>query len=345
MSMRRREKPGKAIRIIVLAVVWILLLTQSVPVPFIASGSAKAALKLSHKKVTMTAGTYVVVDVKKNTYPKLESASSDTSILTTEIVGDKLRVISFRAGKATVKVNGFNKKNKLKKTVTIAVTVKEKEVVVYSDEFGPDCMHAGYATYYDPKDSMGMAGLGDFKNRYFVAAMNTDDYMNDLAGAFIEVTGRSGETINVLIVDMLVGASKGDIDLSKEAFQEIEPLETGRVPITWRVVPLPTDEPICIQWHCKSPKYWAALQVRNSVYPVKTVEYLDEKTGDYIPLRKESYYVFTADSGLGSEGPYTFRITDIFGHEIIEESIPFPSEGKDVIGTKNFPALDNGEVS
>ena len=306
--------------------------------------AAKAALTLSKKNVSMTEGTYVVVDVKKNTYPRLDSTSSDTSVLTTEIVGDKLRLISFRAGKATVKVAGYNKNNKLKKTVTVSVTVTEKERVDFTEEYGPNSMHAGEATWYDPKDSPGMAGLGDYRNKYFVAAMNTDDYMNDLAGAFIELTGESGETINVLIVDMLVGAKKGNIDLSKEAFQEIAPLATGRVAITWRVVPLPTDDPVVFRWHCKSTKYWAALQVRNSVYPVKKVEYLDEKTGEYIPLRKESYYVFTADNGLGSDGPFTFRITDVFGHQIIEENIPYASDNVLVTGTKNFPALDNGEV-
>ena len=331
-------------RTIALVMVWSLLFALLFPMSVTGPASAKAALKLSKKKVTMSEGTYVTLDIKKNTYPRLESASSDTGVLTTEIVGTKLRLISFRAGKAMVQVNGYNKKNKLKKTVAISVVVEQKEAVAFPEEYGPTSMHTGYATYYDPKESMGMAGLGDYRNRYFIAAMNTDDYMNDLAGAFIEVTGKSGETINVLIVDMLVGASKGDIDLSKEAFQEIEPLSTGRVPITWRVVPLPTDEPVRFQWHSKSAKYWAALQVRNSVYPVKKVECLDEKTGTYIPLRKESYYVFTADQGLGSEGPFTFRITDIFGHEIIEENVPYQPDTTEIYGTKNFPALDNGEV-
>ena len=338
------EKKAKLRRILAPFLVWLLLIAQLLPLPGSIPDSAEAALKLSKKTVSMKEGTYIVVTVKKNTYAKLEAVSSNTSILIPEIVGDKIRLVSFLAGKATVKVKGYNKKKKLKKTVTISVTVEQKDPVVTRDEYGPDVMHTGNATYYDPKDSPGMAGLGDFKNKYFIAAMNTDDYMNDLAGAFVEVTGRSGETIRVLIVDMLVGAQKGDIDLSREAFQEIEPLATGRVPITWRVVPLPTDEPMRFQWRSKSARYWASLQVRNTVYPVKTVEVLDEETGTYIPLRKESYYAFTADEGLGSDGPFTFRITDIFGHELIEENIPFQADGTDVEGTKNFPALDNGEV-
>jgi len=40
-------------------------------------------------------------------------------------------------------------------------------------------------------------------------------------------------------------------------------------------------------------------------------------------------------SGMGP-GPYTFRVTDVFGHTIIESGIPHIENGS-VSGTSQFP--------
>ena len=160
--------------------------------------------------------------------------------------------------------------------------------------------------------------------------------MNGHAGAYIEVTDKDGDKVKVLITDRLPEGKKGDIDLTRKAFKKIEPEVTGRMKITWKIIPLPTDEPISFLWKQTSTQYWAEIQVRNGRYPIKSLEYLDKSTNKYKKLERQEYNYFTAPSGLGA-GPYTFRITDFYGHVIVEKNVAISTTGKPVKGTKNFP--------
>ena len=205
-------------------------------------------------------------------------------------------------------------------------------------EYSISKVHSGEATYYE-KPSNGAANLDKFadENNYLTAAMNNEDYMNGLAGAYIEVTDKDGDVVKVLITDRLPEGKKGDIDLTKDAFKTIEPEVTGRMRVTWKIIPLPTDKPISFVWKEGSSKWWAQIQVRNGRYPIKKLEYLDKATNKYIELKREEYNYFTAQQGLGDEGPYTFRVTDFYGHEIIETNVAMNSSGTPVSGKQNFP--------
>jgi expansin (peptidoglycan-binding protein) len=161
--------------------------------------------------------------------------------------------------------------------------------------------------------------------------------MNGLAGAYIEITDKDGDKINVLITDRLPKGKKGDIDLSRKAFNEIEPEVTGRMNITWKIVPFPTTEPVSFLWKPTSTQYWAEVQVRNGRYPIKKLECFDPSTNKYVELERQEYNYFTAANGLGSAGPYKFRITDFYGHVIIEENVAINTNETPVKGTQNFP--------
>ncbi len=141
-------------------------------------------------------------------------------------------------------------------------------------EYSIDSVHSGEGTYYD-RETPGAANLDEYEDIYFTAAMNTYDYMNNLAGAYIEITDHNGDKINVLITDRLPEGAKGDIDLLRPAFAEIEPLVTGRMNITWKIIPLPTDDPVSFVWKPESTQWWAQIQVRNHRYPVAKLEYLN----------------------------------------------------------------------
>ena len=82
-----------------------------------------------------------------------------------------------------------------------------------------------------------------------------------------------------------------------------------------------------------SSSSWFSMQIRYHVYPIYSVEIL-QSDGTYKTLTRRSDNYFTC-SGAG-KGPYTFRITDIYGQAVIEEGIPL-SAGETVSGTQNFP--------
>ena len=200
-------------------------------------------------------------------------------------------------------------------------------------EYSINNTHTGEGTFYD-RTSTGAANLDDYESIYYTAAMNTADYMNNLAGAYIEITDKDGDKINVLITDRLPEGAKGDIDLTRTSFSQIEALVTGRMNITWKIIPLPTNDPVSFVWKPTSSQYWAEVQVRNHRYPIKTVEYKNA-SGNYVALERQEYNYFTAPSGMG-KGPFTFRITDIYGHQIVETGIAMNSTGTPVAGQHNF---------
>ncbi len=197
-------------------------------------------------------------------------------------------------------------------------------------------IHSGEATFYGGGYEGGCAMLDPVSKDYWIVAMNLPDYnCAELAGAYLEVTGELG-TINVLVTDLLPEGKKGDLDLYTDAFPLIAPAEKGRVPVTWKIVPLDTaeDAPLNYRYKVGSTEFWCAVQVRNHRYPIERLEYLNSD-GEFVELPRRNFNYFEAQSGLG-KGPFTFRITDIYGQVVIDEDIPFtPDEVQE--GHVQFP--------
>lgn len=184
-------------------------------------------------------------------------------------------------------------------------------------------VHTGEATFYGGGYEGGCAMLDPVSTDHWITALNIFDYNTaELAGAYLEVTGELG-TIQVLVTDLLPEGKKGDLDLYVDAFPLIAPAEKGRVPISWKIIPLDTAEnaPMSYRYKEGSSAYWCGIQVLNHRYPVETLE-VQNKDGSFTALPKMNYNYFLAESGLG-EGPFTFRITDIYGQSVIDENIPF----------------------
>lgn len=209
------------------------------------------------------------------------------------------------------------------------------ETVNYdAGEYSISNVHTGKGTFYD-RESGGAANLDFMEGSYYTAAMNNEDYMNGLAGAYIEITDKDGDKINVVITDRLPEGKKGDIDLTRKAFLAIEPEVTGKMDITWKIIPLPTTEPISYVFKSTSTQFWAEVQVRNGRYPIKKLEYKNA-AGQYVELQRQEYNYFTAPSGMG-EGPYTFRVTDFYGHVLEDTGIAINQTETPVSGKANFP--------
>lgn len=183
-------------------------------------------------------------------------------------------------------------------------------------------VHTGEGTFYGGGYEGGCAMLDPISREdYWIVAMNLEDYNNaQLAGAYIEVTGELG-TINMLVTDLLPEGKKGDLDLYTDAFPLIAPVEKGRVPVSWKIISLDSAEnaPISFKFKEGSSEFWCGVQVRNHRYPVTRLEYLNED-GEFVELPRRQYNFFESmDMGAG---PFTFRITDIYGQVIIDENIP-----------------------
>jgi expansin (peptidoglycan-binding protein) len=198
-------------------------------------------------------------------------------------------------------------------------------------------IHTGDGTYYGGGYVGGCAMLDPVSTDYWIVAMNLADY-NDgqLAGAYLEVTGELG-TINMLVTDLLPEGKKGDLDLYVDAFPLIAPKEKGRVPVSWKIIPLDTAEnaPVCYKWKEGTTEWWCGVQVRNHRYPITKLEYLNEN-GEFVEIQRRPYNYF--ESMEMGKGPFTFRITDIYGQVIIDENIPLSTDDTEIIqGHVQFP--------
>ncbi len=203
---------------------------------------------------------------------------------------------------------------------------------------GPVCstqLHQGEGTYYAWADGGGNCSFPPTPDDFKVAAMNQIDYADAAAcGACAAVKGPKG-SITVRIVDRCPECKPGDLDFSIRAFTAIADQSAGRVRIEWTYVPCDHQGPIRFMFKEGSSQYWTAIQVRNHLNAVKSLE-IKGPGGQYTQLRRENYNYFVAQGGLG-QGPFDFRVTDTYGSVLEEEGIAL-RPGQEVPGQNQFPA-------
>lgn len=113
-------------------------------------------------------------------------------------------------------------------------------------------------------------------------------------------------------------------------------VEDGRVPISWKIIPFPTDEPIKYWIKADSTQYWMQIQIRNHRYPIAKFE-IQKEDGTFVEVPKRNYNFFELGASTIGEpgpGPYTFRVTDING-QVLVDTIPF-MPGYIIDGKTNF---------
>ena len=197
----------------------------------------------------------------------------------------------------------------------------------------PQTVHSGQATWYNGGITSGRCSLAPVPDGIYVCAINSTDYAEGLlAGAYLRVTAANGNTVDVYVTDTSSEES-GNLDLNVSAFEQLAAKSAGRLNITWQIIPFPSDAPISYLFSSDSSASWFSVQLRYHTYPVYSAEIL-KADGSYAPLTRRSDNYFTG-SGFGS-GPFTFRLTDIYGNVIIEPDIPLTAGGT-ASGTQNFP--------
>jgi expansin (peptidoglycan-binding protein) len=198
-------------------------------------------------------------------------------------------------------------------------------------------LRSGKATYYAATGS-GNCSFDPSPNDLMVAAISHEDYaVAAYCGAYVEVFGPSGSVV-VRIVDKCPDAqcTTGHLDLSRQAFAKIAPLERGIVPITWRVVSPTLSGPIAYHFKEGSNQWWTAVQIRNHRNPIVRLEWRNA-AGAWVAAERTDYnYFVQTNPGMGP-GPYTFRVTDSYGNIVEDRGIAFRENGT-VTGAAQFPA-------
>ena len=159
--------------------------------------------------------------------------------------------------------------------------------------------------------------------------------MNDSASLELPVVRDADEGFSdIRIVDRCPECQPGDIDLSPLAFSMIADTALGRVRISWHLRPCDVTGPISYHFKDGSSQWWTAVQIRNHRNPIAKFEY-QVSPGLFLAVNRVSYNYFVQAGGMGP-GPYTFRVTDIFGNVITDSGIP-GGANITVPGTEQFP--------
>ncbi len=195
-------------------------------------------------------------------------------------------------------------------------------------------IHQGIATYYNATGA-GACLFDPSPQDLMVAAMNAVEYDNAaVCGAYVTISGPKG-AVTVRIVDLCPECQAGHLDLSREAFARIADLPQGRVSISWQVVSPALSGPIAYHFKDGSNQWWTAVQIRNHRNPVAKLEYRDG-SGQWVAAPRTDYnYFVQTNPGMGP-GPYSFRVTDSYGNQLVDSGISHVENGT-LQGAAQFP--------
>lgn len=203
-------------------------------------------------------------------------------------------------------------------------------------------VHQGQATYYHA-NAAAACSLGSSVDYTMTAAMGLADYNGSaMCGAYLRVMGPKGEVV-VRVVDICGTCKPGDLDLNQAAFAKVADLRKGREPIRWHI--LSPELKTTTQYHFKenSNAWWLGVQIRNHRNPVAKLEYLkpDGEWGN-VPRARYNYFVHNK-LGMGI-GPFTFRVTDLYGHQFVDKNIASLA-GRSVKGANQFPMVNEQGIT
>ena len=182
----------------------------------------------------------------------------------------------------------------------------------------------GQATWYELATPLVNCSYETSTLPQYYGALNTAQYADAAqCGACARVTGPDG-TIDVEIVDQCPIDTnpicyEGHIDLSPAAFDAIGDPVDGIIAIDWEWVACDVTGPIQYVFKEGSSAFWTAVQIRNHRYAIASVQWQSDD-GMWHDAVRTDYNYFIADEGMGP-GPYTLRVTDVYGHQVVDDGI------------------------
>lgn len=181
-------------------------------------------------------------------------------------------------------------------------------------------VYKGKASHYDAGRSGGSCSFpGPPANKLYVALGSAQYAGSAACGTYLDVTGPKG-TVRVMVLDRCAGCTGNKIDLSRQAFARIADPAKGIVSVRYRaVVDPPLSGPLTFRVKRGASQWWFAVQIGNHGNPVRSVAVRRAGSGWRAAKRQPDNY-WVVDGGLGP-GPYSIRVTDVYGHQAVAHEI------------------------
>jgi expansin (peptidoglycan-binding protein) len=180
----------------------------------------------------------------------------------------------------------------------------------------PGVTYTGEGTFYELGDGIGNCGFTAVDEPMY-AAVNMTDYEDaHSCGAFVAVTGPAGNTVQVRIIDRCPECRPGDIDLNPAAFAQLADPQRGRIPISWSLVSPAQVPNLAVRVKDRSVKEWVGFQPVDQRNPVDSLEVLGIDGWHGLPRTDYNYFLADHLDAVVGAGPYTVRLTDIYGEQL-----------------------------
>ena len=167
----------------------------------------------------------------------------------------------------------------------------------------------------------------------FVTAVATPDYLGSQAcGRCLRVAGPLGSVV-VRVVDECLSCAQGDLDLGSDAFAQIGNPMDGVVPISYESTECPVSGPVDVYMGLDTDASYAAIQLRNHLYPVASLEAYSGGAWLALSRRADDYFALSPAGGVPA--PLELRATDVNG-SVVSASVPLPTAGTDVAAAGQF---------
>lgn len=146
-------------------------------------------------------------------------------------------------------------------------------------------------------------------------------------GACLAVTGPSGNSINVMVVDKCPGCGENHLDLFPEAFEQLAAESEGIIEIEWEVIECGITTPLSIRNKSGTSEYWFSMQVINANVPVSSLDVSTDGGSTWTTTVREDYDYFQLESGAGTDSDsVTVRVTCENGNTVTIDDVGATSE-------------------
>lgn len=173
-----------------------------------------------------------------------------------------------------------------------------------------------------------------------LVGLSTDLFLDAATcGQCIEVNDPLGSTL--LTVDSECSTCPSNtLDISQDQFSAIADISGPNPTVTWKLTDCPVSGNVKILFNTGSNPWYLSFLVYNTRYPVSIVEFWTGTT--YVELSRTAWNYY--DTSLLVPAQLQFRITDVYGQQIIASGVPFVS-GSIFDSNAQFPLCTNVGIS
>jgi len=158
----------------------------------------------------------------------------------------------------------------------------------------------------------------------------------DACGGYLDVEGPDG-SVRVLITNQCPECQVGHIDLSRQAFGRIGPVAAGQIPVSYTLVRNPPlTQTIALRVKSGSSRWWMQIQPLDHGNPIASFE-LQTASGWRSLVHTDDNFWMAENPGPG-DGPFTVRITDIFGQTVTVDGVALAVDQVQRTGARLYDA-------